>query len=231
MRIEVAGESGVILYFAEEITPDAAAQVATVYRYLHQLADPRITDLIPSYTSILVLYDVLQFDALRCMNWLMREVGKVPPPQGNSALSESLLEVPVYYGEEVGIDLGEVSQQTGMSRDEIIAMHTAAHYSVYAIGFAPGFAYLGLTHDALRVSRKASPRLRVPKGSVALADNQTAIYPSVSPGGWQIIGRTPLSLVDWNASPIAPFAVGGRVKFVPIGRDEYLSLGGTFDGI
>lgn len=231
MRIEIAGESGLILYFSDVITPEAAAQVASIYRHLHQLSDSRISDLIPSYNSILVLYDCLQIDALRCTGWLRREVEKAAQVRAHTEGQSALVEVPVYYGKEVGIDLTEVSEQTGMSTDEIVELHTSVVYNVYAIGFAPGFAYLGLTQDALRVSRKSSPRLKVPKGSVALADNQTAIYPSVSPGGWQIIGRTPMELVDWCASPIAPFAVGGRVKFIPIEREEYLRLGGAFDGV
>lgn len=230
MHIEIAGESAVIIYFAEDISPAAAAQVSAAFNLLQESGSDFITDLIPSYTTLLVAYDPIKMNSLE-LTIFLRQVLSAQPVATEPAIEQSALEIPVYYGEEVGIDLAEVSKQTGLGIEAIIASHVSTEYRVYAIGFAPGFAYLGLTEPGLKVSRRKTPRLRVPRGSVALADNQTAIYPSVSPGGWQIIGRTPIELVDWRRSPISPFTVGGLVRFRAIGRDEYLGLGGVLDGI
>ncbi|CAI8187550.1 MAG: Kinase A inhibitor [Marinobacterium sp. xm-d-530] len=230
MHIEIAGESAVIVYFAQEISPLGASQVSAAFKRLEAAPHGIITDLIPSYTSLLVAYDSSLMSSLDITRYLRQQLSDLVVDVDDSADS-SVVYVPVYYGEEVGVDLIEVSHQTGLDVNSIITTHTTTEYRVYAIGFAPGFAYLGLTEPQLKVSRRSTPRLKVPRGSVALADNQTAIYPSVSPGGWQIIGRTPMTLVDWSSSPITPFHVGGRVRFRAIDRQEYLDLGGEFDGV
>lgn len=143
--------------------------------------------------------------------------------------SGDLIRIPVYYGEEVALDSTEVEQLTGLAFEEICRLHQSQIYRVYAIGFAPGFAYLGSTAEELHVPRKISPRLTVPKGSVALADNQTAIYPASSPGGWQIIGRSPVEMIDWHREPPMLVKAGDRVEFYAISREEFISLGGDLD--
>jgi KipI family sensor histidine kinase inhibitor len=230
MHIEIAGESAVIVYFAQEISPLAASQVSAAVKRLEVARDGIITDLIPSYTSLLIAYDSSLVSSLDVIRYLRQQLSDLVPDE-EDANDSSVVYVPVYYGAEVGVDLLEVSDQTGLDANSIITSHTKTEYRVYAIGFAPGFAYLGLTEPELKVSRRRTPRLKVPRGSVALADNQTAIYPSASPGGWQIIGRTPMTLVDWSNSPITPFQVGGRVRFRAIDRQEYLDLGGELDGV
>jgi len=230
MHFEIASESGIIVYFSETISQQTASCVAAVYAHLETEKPGFICDLIPSYTSLLVIYDCTEIDALGCMHWLKAELTS-EVVDDRSEVSSASVEIPVYYGPEVAFDLAEVSQQTGLEESEVVRRHANGVYQVYSIGFAPGFAYLGLTEPCLRVDRKMTPRLKVPKGSVALADNQTAVYPSVSPGGWQVIGRTPIELVDWRSSAISPFTMGGQVKFRAISRDEYLQLGGDFDGL
>ena len=138
----------------------------------------------------------------------------------------SLLTIPGYYGEEVGLDLVLIAERSGLSIAEVIECHCAKIYDVYAIGFSPGFAYLGEVDDAIACPRKVTPRKSLPKGSVGIADQQTAVYPKDSPGGWQIVGRTPVELVDFQAEKITPFTVGGRVKFEPIDREQFVTLGG-----
>lgn len=228
MRIAIAGESALIIYFGESITADCAGAVARAFDRLQQLQSAVITDLIPSYTSLLVVYDCSLMDSLACKQWLIEQLIALDAAAPLVASVQDI-EIPVYYGPEVAYDLNDVAEQTGLGLQEIVERHYGAAYNVYAVGFAPGFAYLGLTDARLRVNRKSTPRLKVPKGSVAIADNQTAVYPSVSPGGWQIIGRTPMELVDWESASISPFQVGSTVRFRPIQRAEYLSLGGTFD--
>ena len=117
-----------------------------------------------------------------------------------------------------------------LSINGVIKRHNETVYRAYAIGFTPGFAFLGNTPDELHVPRKTTPRLKVPVGSVAIAENQTAVYPSVTPGGWQIIGRTPVNLIDWGSENLALIAMGDAVRFEAISRDEFLVQGGQLDG-
>jgi KipI family sensor histidine kinase inhibitor len=111
--------------------------------------------------------------------------------------------------------------------NDVIALHSSNEYRVYAIGFAPGFAYLGQVDERIAAPRLATPRQRVPRGSVAIADRQTAVYPAVSPGGWNLIGRCPTRMFDPKATPVMPVAVGDKVRFEPIGLERYLELGGV----
>nr|WP_269473309.1 carboxyltransferase domain-containing protein [Kineobactrum salinum] len=119
-----------------------------------------------------------------------------------------------------------MAQQAGLSVEDVIALHSATEYRVYAIGFAPGFAYLGEVDPRIAMPRLATPRPRVPRGAVAIADRQTAVYPAVSPGGWNLIGLCPRRMFDPDASPTMPVAVGDRVRFEPISRARFLELGG-----
>ena len=137
--------------------------------------------------------------------------------------------MPVYYGPEVGLDLDEVCDYSGLSRDEVVRIHSEQTYRVYAIGFSPGFAYLGITDQRIALPRKATPRQKVPTGSVGIAGSQTAIYPSATPGGWQIVGRTPQKMIDWDSDSLALVAVGDKVRFRSIDRQQYLELGGSLD--
>jgi len=137
--------------------------------------------------------------------------------------------LPVYYGPEVALDLEYIARECQLSTEEVIRLHSEQIYRVYAIGFSPGFAYLGNTPDQLRVARKATPRLKVPAGSLGIADNQTAIYPAQTPGGWQIIGRTPLEMIDWDSQTLTRVKVGDRVRFEPVDRDTFIAMGGRLD--
>ena len=134
--------------------------------------------------------------------------------------------LPVYYAPEAGIDLESLAERAGLPISKVIDLHAGAEYRVYAIGFAPGFAYLGEVDERIAAPRLATPRASVPRGSVAIADRQTAVYPSVSPGGWNLIGRCPVPMFDPSAQPCMPVAVGDTVRFEPISREHFLTLGG-----
>ncbi|WP_413702232.1 5-oxoprolinase subunit B family protein [Psychromonas sp. KJ10-10] len=136
------------------------------------------------------------------------------------------IELPVYYGEEVALDHDALSQHTGLAFSEIIKLHTSECYRVFAIGFAPGFAFLGNIPTQIAMPRKKNPRTTVPKGSVAIADRQTAVYPNESPGGWQIIGRTPINLLDITTASLSKFSMGDQVKFKAINKQAFLAMGG-----
>ena len=187
-----------------------------------------LIDLVPAYTTLLLSFrePVKERQTLRRV--LQALVDEVMQTQLQSS-GGRVIKIPVYYGEEAALDAGEVEQLTGMEFGEVCRLHQSQAYRVYAIGFAPGFAYLGSTPEALRVPRKSTPRLTVPKGSVALADNQTAIYPASSPGGWQIIGRSPLEMIDWQRESPMLVNAGDKVEFYAISREEFLEMGGALD--
>ena len=138
-----------------------------------------------------------------------------------------LICLPVWYSEESGSDLAQVAQHCGLSVDEVITLHTETTYVAAATGFAPGFSYLGYTPEALKMPRLDTPRRAVPAGSVAIADRQTAVYPSSSPGGWRLIGRCPTRLFSLDWDPPVRIQVGDRVQFYSICQNEFLALGGV----
>ena len=185
-------------------------------------------DLVPSYTSVLVCYDANRTDRFGIASRLRKALSEGEQEAPDESAS-STIELPVYYGDEVGLDLDEVCDYSGLSRDEVVRIHSEQTYRVYAIGFSPGFAYLGITDQRIALPRKATPRQKIPTGSVGIAGSQTAIYPSATPGGWQIVGRTPQRMIDWDSDSLALVSVGDRVRFRSIDRQEYLDLGGSLD--
>jgi KipI family sensor histidine kinase inhibitor len=184
-----------------------------------------LLELVPSYTSVLLIFDVLKTDHRQIAGQLLDASAILFRPAAVSSISNTI-ELPCYYSTETGPDLTEVAAMHQLSVDELIRLHSNQAYQVYAIGFAPGFAYLGFINERLRTPRLATPRPQVAAGSVAIADLQTAVYPAASPGGWRLLGNCPTPLFDLNATPMLPFAVGDTVRFVPVGRAEFLRLGG-----
>ncbi|MCG8428208.1 MAG: 5-oxoprolinase subunit PxpB [Chromatiales bacterium] len=226
MRIEIAGENALIIYFADHTSPQISAQIQQTCHDLQVALGERLIDLIPSYASLLVLFDLDKSSYFEVRNTIQRVLlaqAEHPPAAGK------LIELPVYYHPEVGPDLEHLAEQAKLSVPEVIKLHQAVEYRVYAIGFAPGFAYLGEVDERIAIARRATPRLKVPKGAVAIADRQTAVYPAESPGGWCLIGRCPTSMFNPAAEPSMPVDVGNRVRFKAIGREEYLSLGGELE--
>ncbi|SVD33970.1 uncharacterized protein METZ01_LOCUS386824, partial [marine metagenome] len=138
----------------------------------------------------------------------------------------SQVTLPVYYSTEVGPDLLSLAETKSLLPEDVIRLHHEREYRVYAIGFAPGFAYLGQVNERLATSRLVTPRAKVPRGAVGIADQQTAVYPSESPGGWNLIGRCPIRMFDPNVMDASKVNVGDRVRFEPIDRETFLELGG-----
>ena len=189
---------------------------------------PGVVELVPTYRSLLVHYDplVVGFDELEAE--LRRVVERGPSgaggagwvggsgPETGSAASDALVEIPVVYGGEAGLDLADVARHAGLSDDEVVRRHAAGRYQVAMIGFAPGFPYLMGMDPAIACPRLETPRVRVPAGSVAIADTQTGIYPFAMPGGWRVIGRTDVRLFDPSSDPPARLRPGMRVRFMPV---------------
>jgi KipI family sensor histidine kinase inhibitor len=170
-----------------------------------------------------VIYNVLEIDHL-AVNKVLRKI--LSNLEAVKISDGKVVLLPVYYSTESGPDLELLANNAGLSVDDVIAIHQSQEYRVYAIGFAPGFAYLGEVDKRIAAARLATPRQKVPRGAVGIADRQTAVYPAVSPGGWNLIGLCPQRMFDPVARPTMPVAVGDRVKFDAISRDEFLALGG-----
>jgi len=231
-NIHIAGENALIIYFAEKASSEVSAKVQQAEQLIRQAMTGDlavdIIDLIPSYASILVVFNLLSTDHHQVRNklrLLLHSLNDNPKTNDDSNKS-SVVELPVYYATESGPDLVVIAKRNKLSVEQVIEIHQSKEYRVYAIGFAPGFAYLGEVDQRIASPRLSTPRMKVPKGAVAIADKQTAVYPNVSPGGWNIIGLCPVDMFDITAAPIMPVKVGDKVKFKAIDKDEFLSLGG-----
>lgn len=226
MRIEVAGENALILYLGEHGEPGVANRVEQTARLLKQELGEKLIDLVPSYASVLVIFDMFRCDHLAVRAGIRKVMAEL---SDEASADGRIVTLPVYYGTDAGEDLENLARNAKLTTEEVIAIHQSGEYRVYAIGFAPGFAYLGDVDERIAAPRLSTPRQRVPRGAVAIADRQTAIYPAVSPGGWNLIGRCPQRMFDPDAQPTMPVQVGDRVKFSAIEREEFFALGGTLD--
>lgn len=183
-----------------------------------------LVDLVPSYTTLLVIFDPLRLSPAEARQQLMALLARLSPDEETA--EAAVKELPVWYDASVGPELDRLAELAGMSRDAVIACHSERTYRVFALGFAPGFAFMGSVDPRLEAPRLDTPRRRVPAGSVAVAGRQTAAYPAVTPGGWNLIGRTPAVLFDRDRDGFSLLQVGDRVRFVPIERAEFERRGG-----
>jgi KipI family sensor histidine kinase inhibitor len=215
------GDEAVLVSLGDRIDPAINQRVRRIASALEddRASGLRIGTPVVAYASLLVPFDLAQLGAHEARAAVSSVVARVDrePPDPARERSARLVEIPTRYGAADGEDLDDVATQLGLSAAAVIELHTSTEYEVYMLGFAPGFAYLGILPEAIAVPRRATPRPRVPAGSVAIAERQTAIYPAVTPGGWNVIGRTDLTLWDVDRHPPALLAPGDRVRFVPIG--------------
>ena len=226
MKIHVAGENSLILYFGEEANAEVAAQVQAANNAIREKMADVIIDTVPSYASLLVIFDAYKCDHLQLRQGIRAAVEGGTSGEGSEG---TVVTLPVYYSEESGPDLKLISERSGLSVEEVIELHQSEEYRVYAIGFAPGFAYLGQVDERIASPRIATPRKYVPKGAVGIADRQTAVYPAPSPGGWNLIGLCPVPMFTPEGESLMPVEVGDRVKFKAISKEEFLAMGGELD--
>jgi KipI family sensor histidine kinase inhibitor len=222
IRLEPAGAEALLLVLADE--PDALLpqRIATLAETLRQHFSHLLVDLVPGWTTLLLHYDLTRTDHLalaRHIEPLLEDWLKAPAATDSGKLHE----IPIWYG---GEDLAKVAESCGLSVAEVVDIHSAGEYRVGAIGFSPGFAYLGGLDARLALPRRGSPRIRVPAGSLAIAERQTAIYPQASPGGWHLLGLCPWPLFDARREPPCPLALGDRVRFFAIDEARYRAEGG-----
>ncbi|MBD9479963.1 5-oxoprolinase subunit PxpB [Pseudoxanthomonas sp. PXM02] len=222
-RFEPLGDDAVLVHLGEGVDPAINARVHALTAALRNLDLPWLRDLVPAYASLAVFFDAAQLDdPARTVSDLVHRL-----LAGMTTTKESpgaLLEVPVCYGGTHGEDLADAASTLGVDEATLIARHSAAIYTVAMIGFAPGFPYLLGLDPGLTLPRLATPRTRVPAGSVAIAGAQAGIYPRESPGGWRLLGRTPLMLFDPARARPSLLQPGDRVRFVPIGADDFTRL-------
>ncbi len=219
VRFLIAGDSSICAEFGNEISKEINAQIRAFNILLKESGIAGIVETIPTYRSLLIQYDpgVISYKSLEGkLKKLLARLDSVEIPPSE------VLEVPVLYGgEEMGPDLKFVAENAKMSEEEVIKLHSEPEYLIYMLGFTPGFTYLGGLNDAIETPRLKTPRVKIPAGSVGIAGKQTGVYPIDSPGGWQLIGRTPLKMYDADREkPILPEA-GQYIKFVPIDRAEF----------
>ncbi|AIL63115.1 5-oxoprolinase subunit PxpB [Pseudomonas alkylphenolica] len=182
-----------------------------------------LVDLVPSYTTLMVHFDLLQLSPEQARTLSREALENLQPDNGSGGRQH---EIPVWYDLSVGPELSLLAERCATSVADIVRRHSEREYQVFALGFAPGFAFMGLVEEALAAPRLATPRKRVAAGSVGIAERQTAAYPAVSPGGWNLIGRTPSKLFDRERDGYSLLQPGDRVRFVAVDRATFINLGG-----
>ncbi|MFD1776200.1 5-oxoprolinase subunit PxpB [Paenibacillus rhizophilus] len=226
------GDSAVLVEFGSGISEKIHQEIRAAVRGIESRPFSGFVECVPAFTTLCVYYDLMglrltgrKMTAFEHVCSLLRDMEK-SAAQDKEVLSAEVIDIPVCYGGEFGPDLGLVAELNGLSEEEVVSIHAGEQYLVYAIGFAPGFPYLGGMPGTIAAPRKKTPRLRIPAGSVGIAGTQTGIYPIETPGGWQIIGRTPLALFRPDQLPPTLLQGGDYIRFRPIGLEEYRRLRG-----
>ncbi|MFC0273301.1 5-oxoprolinase subunit PxpB [Metabacillus herbersteinensis] len=221
------GDSALIIVLGTEINPSTHLKVKIVADYLEQHPFPGFIECVPAFTSVTVFYHPAviyhSYNKDRSPYQVVCSLicESIKELEGGPADKKRTVDVPVCYGGELGPDLEVVAQLNNLTTDEVIEIHTKGEYLVYMIGFAPGFPYLGGMSERIAAPRHRSPRVAIPAGSVGIAGMQTGVYPISTPGGWQLIGRTPLELFRPSENPPTLLQSGDLVKFSPISLKEY----------
>ncbi len=217
----IAGDQGLLAEYGDGISPDINAKVRGMAIRMKESKPKGVIEIIPTYRSLLVVYDPCMtnpyiLEKFMCALEESAQDKKIPPSR--------VVEIPVCYGEKYGPDIDNVASTNNITTDDVIQIHSESEYQIYMVGFTPGFPFLGGLSEKLYTPRLETPRLKVPKGSVGIANNQTGVYPIESPGGWQIIGRTPLNLFDPDRSNPLLYKAGDKIKFKSISEHEFDEL-------
>lgn len=221
VRYLVAGDSAVCVEFGNEISPEINKKIRAFKIAVEKSDIPGIVETVPTYRSLLVHYhpEVIGFKALtEEFDKLMGSLSSIPIPP------PTVIEIPVFYGGEMGPDIENVAEHNHKTVEEVIKIHTSEEYLIYMIGFIAGFPYLGGMSKEIATPRLKSPRVKIEGGSVGIAGEQTGIYPVASPGGWQLIGRTPLKLYDADREKPVLLEAGQYIKFAAVTEEEYKKI-------
>jgi len=221
VTFQIAGDCGLLVEYGEGINFEVNAKVRAMAKVISKNIIAGIVEIIPTYRSLLVVYDPVLTNpkilknALTLLEEQLDDI-KIPAP--------AVVEIPVCYGGVFGPDISIVGKAHDLTEDEVVRLHSEPEYLIYMVGFTPGFAYLGGLPEQLHTPRLATPRMLVSQGSVGIANNQTGIYPVASPGGWQIIGRTPLKLFAPERPNPFLYQAGDKIKFKPISAEKFSEL-------
>ncbi len=218
VKILTAGDSSLLLQFGNAIDPEINARIAATVQLMREQHIEGVVDLIPAFCSLLINYDprVISYGEMRRR---MEKILSVEIAAGDR--KKKIYEIPVCYGGELGPDLATIAGHAGLTEQEVIDIHSSTDYLIYMLGFLPGFTYLGGLDARIHTPRLANPRIRIPAGSVGIGGSQTGIYPMDSPGGWQLMGMTPVKTYDPEREIPILVEAGDYIRFVPIDRDEY----------
>lgn len=222
IKILSSGDSAIYCIIDEAVSPEINRMVYALEEFLVNLSLPGFIETVPSYNGLMVYYNPLVIEKDTICNHIDSFNAEVSGYVNYS--DQPAIIIPLFYGKEYGPDIGFVASNNNLSADEVISIHSSVKYRIYMLGFTPGFPYLGGMDRRISTPRKQEPRLRIPAGSIGIAGEQTGIYPIESPGGWQIIGRTPLRLYDPAAE--SPFLLkpGQYLRFRPVEFDEYVEI-------
>ncbi len=221
IRFQYASDQSLMIYLGEGINLDTHHRVLKLLRLLESEPIEGVRNLHPAYCSMLVVFDPVRQDhetLERILAGYLERLDTVSLPDPRT------VEIPVCYGGEHGPDLNDVAAFHGISSERVVELHCTASYIVYFVGFVPGFAYLGGLPDEIATPRLQTPRKRVPTGSVAIGGTHTGIYPFETPGGWRLIGKTPLQIFDGNRHEMSRLCIGDAVRFTPISADQFAAL-------
>ena len=217
--ISPVGDCAISIDFGQVIDPKINRQIRQVIEQIKLLQLDGIIELVPTYCALLVQYDAMVYSYSDICRILEPTLQESVTDSANELVT--IVEIPTVYGGEFGPDLGFVASHNHLSEAEVVSIHSGTDYLVYMLGFIPGFTYLGGMDPRIATPRLSSPRTLIPAGSVGIAGEQTGTYPSDSPGGWQIIGRTPVTMYDMSKKQAALLQAGDYVRYVPIDENEF----------
>ncbi|MDG1804390.1 5-oxoprolinase subunit PxpB [Flavicella sp.] len=210
------GDSAVLLTFGDHISKEVHLQIVSFVQEFKKLEVIGVVAVIPAYTTITIQYDFLQIsyheleDLLFSIDYSLKE-----------ETHKNIIEIPVCYHDDFALDIKHLMEYTGLTKREIVALHTSGDYLVYMLGFTPGFFYLGGLDSRLFCPRKEGPRVKIDRGSVGIAGSQTGVYSVDSPGGWQLLGKTPFNLFDATSDKVFPIKQGDYIRFREISLEEF----------
>ena len=217
-QILIEGDSSVLIVFGDRISPETNQRITSTVQLIREQRIEGIVDMIPAFVSLLINYNplVISYDALK------KRLEKILQVETKASETvKRVFEIPVCYGGEYGPDLKNIADHAGLSEEEVISIHTSCDYLIYMLGFLPGFCYLGGLDERIHTPRLDTPRLKIPAGSVGIGGSQTGIYPMDSPGGWQLMGKTPVKTYDPQRETPILVQAGEYIRFVRIDEDEF----------
>ena len=221
IKVVPEGDSGLLIQFEQVIRPAINQRIAAIVKLIRAQQISGIIDMIPTYCSLLINYNP-QAISYKELHHRIESIVKMDTK--TESITKKVYEIPTCYGGKYGPDLKNIAEHAGLSEEEVIRIHSSSDYLIYMLGFLPGFTYLGGLDERIHTPRLANPRVLIPAGSVGIGGSQTGIYPVDSPGGWQLMGMTPVKTYDPNRAEPILVQAGDYIRFVPVSEEEYLAI-------